>query len=244
MKRPKTDVPRTKAVRATALARRGRAISLVCWLALSWGYPRAALAQTGGTTAPAPAASQSPSGALPPAEVPVSPHMPTVDDAMLAPPPRPQRELSNWNEAVVELRSRSMNLATAYAEVTKAEAQSRIALASLLPSINASATATHQFITHKVTTIQNIAANGTQNIRTVTTPSSDYINGNVTLVQSLVDVKAWHDLGTARAAEVVQRLGVESVKRTMTLSLATAMVAVVTAERVAEINRIALRSAL
>jgi outer membrane protein TolC len=134
-------------------------------------------------------------------------------------------------------------LATAYAEVSKAEAQSRIALASLLPSINASATGTHQFITNRVTTIQNIT-NGTQNIKTLTTPSSDYISGNITVVQSLVDVKAWHDLGTARAAEVVQRLGIESVKRTMTLSLATSIVAVVTAERVAEINRIGLRSAL
>lgn len=164
---------------------------------------------------------------------------------MLVPPPRPQRELPNWNEAVVELRSRSTNLATAYAEVVKAEAQSRIALAALLPTINASATATHQFITNRVTQITNVnTSNNTQTTLTTTTPASDYITGNVTLVQDIIDAKAWHDLGTARAAEVVQRLGAESVKRTMTLSLATSIVAVVTAERVAEINRIALRSAL
>jgi len=174
---------------------------------------------------------------------PAVPSEPAVDDPMLTPPPRPQRELADWNEAAVELRARSISLATAYAEVTKAEAQSRIALAALLPSINATATATHQFITNKVTTIQSVT-NGTQNLKTLTTPSTDYINGNITLVQDLVDAKAWHDLGTARAAEVVQRLGVENVKRTMVLSLATSMVAVVTAERVAEINRIGLRSAL
>lgn len=225
-------VPGARLLGANALGKYARTTSLVCWLALTLAWPRAAAAQT------EPAAQKPPVpevGTAPAPAAQASPAVPVVDDAMLAPPPRPQRELANWNEAVVELRSRSTNLATAYAEVTKAEAQSRIALAALLPTINASATATHQFITKTSTSI-----NGTQNIA----PATDYINGNISLVQSLVDVKAWHDLRTARAAEVVQRLGVENIKRTMTLSLATAIVAVVTEERVAEINRIGLRSAL
>ena len=201
-------------------------------------------AQAPATVVPSPAEPQgSPASiASPPTNPQAMPSEPAVDDPMLAPPPRPQRELADWNEAAVELRARSISLATAYAEVSKAEAQSRIALAALLPSINASATATHQFITNKVTSSQG--GNGVPITKTLTTPSSDYINGNITLVQDLIDAKAWHDLGTARAAEVVQRLGVENVKRTMVLSLATSMVAVVTAERVAEINRIGLRSAL
>ncbi len=238
-----TVAPSALPLGAKTLGKRARTTSLVCWLVLAWGCPCASAAQTEPPAAQGPAASEA--GASPAANLPASPVVPVVDDAMLVPPLRPQRELSNWNEAVVELRSRSTNLATAYAEVVKAEAQSRIALAALLPTINGSATATHQFITNRVTQITNVnTSNNTQTTLTTTTPASDYITGNVTLVQDVIDAKAWHDLGTARAAEVVQRLGVESVRRTMTLSLATSIVAVVTAERVAEINRIALRSAL
>ena len=247
MKRSNETVGKAVAAVTKMNGAQARKFASVRWMAvlLCVFCPDVTRAQAPAAVVPSPTMPQgSPPNIASPATNPQAmPSEPAVDDPMLAPPPRPQRELADWNEAAVELRARSISLATAYAEVSKAEAQSRIALAALLPSINASATATHQFITNKVTTIQNIT-NGTQNIRTLTTPSSDYINGNITLVQSLVDAKAWHDLGTARAAEVVQRLGIENVKRTMILSLATSMVTVVTAERIAEINRIGLRSAL
>jgi len=231
--RNRTVVPIVQSRRIRPAVFRTGGVLLVCWLA--WGSPRIALGQTAPSAVPPTMAPQTASTA--PADIPIAPKMPEVQDAMLAPPSRPQREIGNWNEAAVELRARSMTLATAYAEVAKAEAQSRIALATLLPSINGSVSGTHQFITHQTRPIQGVNA-------TSTTPATDYISGGVTLVQDLIDVKAWYDLRTAHAAEVVQRLGVESAKRTMTLSLATSMVAVVTAERVAEINRIALRSAL
>ena len=168
------------------------------------------------------------------------PQAPTVNDPMLVPHPRASRELASWHEAVTELRARSIDLATAYAEVIKAEAQSRIALAALLPTINGTATATHQFITKET----SVFSNATGSTRVLSSPTNNVVNGSISLSQSLVDVKAWHDLGTARAAEEIQRVGVQSVKRVMMLSLATAVVAVVTAERVAELNRIGLRSAL
>ena len=221
----------------TGCARRNASL-WVRWFGFLCAASSSALAQTGKTDAQATAPPVGPFA--PPvataAVAPTPPLMPMVTDAMLAPPPRPARILANWSEALVELRARSVDLATSLAEVRRAEAQSRIALAALLPSINGTATATHQLITK--TGYNSIT--GTTTI----TPSTDYINGGVTLSQSLVDTKAWHDLGTARASEVVQRLGVESTRRTMVLSLATAIVAVITAERVAEVNRIALRSAL
>jgi outer membrane protein TolC len=197
-----------------------------------------ALGQTPDTT---PAQPVTPPGA----GAPVEPSRIDVSDPMLADQPRPQRELGSWQEAVTQLRSRSTDLATAYAEVRKAEAQSRVALAALLPTITGTATATHQFITTQTQVVSRDPNNPNATMsRWVTSPNSDYINGGISLGQSLIDVKAWHDLGTARAAEEVQRLGVQSIKRAMMLSLATAVVAVVTAERVAELNRIALRSAL
>jgi outer membrane protein, multidrug efflux system len=166
------------------------------------------------------------------------PSRPEVSDPMLVELPRPQRQLGSWQEALTQLRARSTDLATAYAEVLKAEAQSRIALAALLPTITGTATVTHQLITS-----QSNAGYVSTTTSTVST-SSDTLAGSLSLTQPLVDVKAWYDLRTARAAEVIQRLGVQSVKRSMTLSLATAVVSVVTAERVAEINRLSLRSAL
>jgi outer membrane protein TolC len=195
--------------------------------------------------APAPSASAPTSASAGVLLAPVEPSRLDVNDPMLADQPRPQRELASWQEAVTQLRARSTDLATAYAEVVKAEAQSRIALAALLPSITGTATATHQFITTQTQVISRDPNNPSATTsRWITSPNSDYINGSISLTQSLIDFKAWHDRGTARAAEEVQRLGVQSVKRTMMLSLATAVVSVVTAERVAELNRIALRSAL
>jgi outer membrane protein TolC len=200
-----------------------------------------AAAQTPQPAAPDPAKPDSaivaPASTTPTVEVPKEP---TVNDPMLAPQPRPQRELASWHEAVTQLRARSIDLATAYAEVIKAEAQSRIALAALLPTINGTATATHQFITKET----SVFSNATGATRVLSSPTNNVVNGGISLSQSLVDVKAWHDLGTAHAAEEIQRVGVQNVKRTMRLSLATAVVAVVTAERVSELNRIGLRSAL
>jgi len=184
-------------------------------------------------SAPAPATSSATAEALV-----AIPSRPEVSDPMLTELPRPQRQLGSWQEALTQLRARSTDLATAYAEVLKAEAQSRIALAALLPTITGTATLTHQLITS-----QSNAGYVSTTTSTVST-SSDTLAGSLSLSQSLIDVKAWHDLGTARATEAIQRLGVQSVRRSMTLSLATAVVAVVTAERVAEINRLSLRSAL
>lgn len=167
-----------------------------------------------------------------------------VDDPMLATQAPATRQLASWQEALTQLRARSTDLATAYQEVARAEAQSRIALASLLPTITATATATHQFITTQTYVANRSDTGGAPTYRLMTSPTNDYINGGVTLSQSLIDVRAWHDLKTARAAEEVQRLGVEATKRAITLGLATSIVAVVTAERVAELNRVALRSVL
>jgi outer membrane protein TolC len=194
--------------------------------------PQAAVSANAQAFSPAPVTSSAADQSLA-----VIPSRPEVSDPMLTELPRPQRQLGSWQEALTQLRARSTDLATAYAEVIKAEAQSRIALAALLPTLTGTATATHQIVS------QAGASYVSATSPTITT-SSDSLVGSLSLSQALIDVKAWHDFGTARAAEEVQRLGVRSVKRIMTLSLATAVVAVVTAERVAEINRLSLQSAL
>jgi outer membrane protein TolC len=174
-------------------------------------------------------------GALPPAPPP-----PPVDDPMLTPPAPPTRELSSWGEAVTLSRARSTDLGSAYAEVRRAEAQTRTALAAVLPSINAAVTYPHQFIT-KDTVVLGSPGEGA---RTITAPQSDYLNGNVTLAQSVINVQAWHGIKTGKENEKAAKLTAEETARVITLGVAGAVVGVVAAERVAELNRIGLRTSL
>jgi len=173
--------------------------------------------------------------ALPPAPPP-----PPVDDPMLVVPLPATRELASWGDAVTLSRARSTDLATAVAEVRRAEAQTRTALAAVLPQLAGSVSYPHQFIT-KDTSI--LGAPGDPP-RTITSPQSDYVNGSVVLTQSLINLQAWHSIKTGKENEKAQRLSVEDSQRIVTLTVATAIVAVVAAERVAELNRIGLRSAL
>ena len=167
------------------------------------------------------------------------PPAPAVDDAMLAPAPPAKRMINSWQDAIQLVRARSTDLATAYAEIRRAEAQTRTALAAVLPTINAQATAPHQFITRTTTTF--VTGGGT---RSVDTPQGDYINAGVSLSQSLINVQAWHSIGTAKESTKAQELSAEDVNRVITLQVATSIVAVVASERVAELNRVGLRSAL
>src|SRR5258707_9423588 len=88
---------------------------------------------------PAPVLSPGPSAALPPP--------PKVSDPMLAPVPPPTRLLRSWQEALSYLRARSTDLRIALDQVLQAEAQTRVAFAAYLPSINATGIATHNFLT-------------------------------------------------------------------------------------------------
>ena len=56
---------------------------------------------------------------------------------MLAPPPRAPRELKTWDEALGLLRSQSPDYIASYENVVRAGAQSRIALAAVLPTLTA-----------------------------------------------------------------------------------------------------------
>lgn len=174
-------------------------------------------------------------------ELPPAPPPPPVHDPMLAPPAAPARLIASWGDAVALTRSRSTDLATALSEIRRAEAQTRTALAAILPTINGTVSyPQHQFIT-KDTTV--LGAPGDPP-RTISTPQSDYLNGNVTLTQSIVNVQSWHAIKTGRVSEKVAQLSAENTQRQITLGVATSVVGVVASERVAELNRIGLRTAL
>jgi outer membrane protein TolC len=156
---------------------------------------------------------------------------------MLAPPPPPTRTLGSWQEALAHLRARSTDLRTALDQVLQAEAQTRISLAAYLPTIGATGTATHNFLTKE-------NPSQTPGGSPVVTPTRNYLSGSVQAQQAIVNVAALDQISINVLAEDAAHLSVDALKRVLTLSVANDVVAVVTAERAAEINRVGLRVAL
>jgi outer membrane protein TolC len=164
-----------------------------------------------------------------------------LDDAMLAPPPPAQQSLASWQEALAIVRERSTDIQIAHAGIARAEAGSRTALAALLPQLNGSGTGT--LIPYSDGSTSSISLNGVT-ISQGFTPGLVSVNGSLQFSQSLIAPRLIYALGTAHANEQVARLTESDTKRTVTLTVANAMVAVVSAERVADLNRVGLRSAL
>ncbi len=191
------------------------------------------------SAAPSSAAAEAPTTPTP------TPAAPTVDDPMLVPVPQPTRRLHRWEDALVYIKARSTDLRIAEVEITRAEAQWRQALAGSLPSINLNASLTHQLITN--TSLQpssKCTPDGSVSLCPIETPFPNAANAGITAVQPLLATRAWYALGTARQSEAVAKLNVADVKRQIALRVANGMVAVVTAERLAELNRVGLRNAL
>ena len=69
-------------------------------------------------------------------------------------------------------------------------------------------------------------------------------SGNLQLQQTLINAQQFDQISIDELAEDANRLSVDDRKRTLALSLANQIVAVVTAERSADINRVGLKVAL
>jgi outer membrane protein TolC len=201
----------------------------------------------------APTASAQTTPAIPSA-APPTPAPPTAvppplveNDEMLKPVAPPPNVVSTWDDALGALRARSTDLHIALDEVERAEGQWRVALAGSLPTLTGSANFTQNMLRDDVTNcIPDVLAQ-LINVPTCTTarqPDSHLYGTTITLTQPVFAPRAWHAAGTASAAKEVARLSAEDQKRLLTIALANAVVAVVTAERISEINRIGLRAAL
>lgn len=171
---------------------------------------------------------------------PAVPAAPQVDDAMLAPVAPAPHVLEGWGQAIAMIRARSTNLRIAFDEVERAEAASRQALASALPTITASANLTRNMIRGDATTFDS----STMSLRTIRFPDEYTYGASLTVTQPLLALRAWHAIGTAHRGEDVARLSAEDQERIIVTNVASAIVSVVTAERVAELDRVGLRSAL
>jgi outer membrane protein, multidrug efflux system len=181
----------------------------------------------------APAAAPAPGTAAPGArsDADIEPNLPNVDDPMLVEPPPAPRELKSWQEALRLLRTQAPSLRTALARVDVAAAGARQSLAAALPKFFASGKAGVELI------------RGTYNSQPY--PENVVgVTGQLDLRIPIFAPKAWYDHGTAKRAIEQTRLEVSEIERQIVAALADAIVNAVTGERLAEVTRVSLKSAL
>jgi outer membrane protein, multidrug efflux system len=156
-----------------------------------------------------------------------------ADDPMLAPPPPAQRELKTWDDALELLRSQSPAYIASYENVVRAGAQSRIALAAVLPTLSAQGSYVHQFFT------DSIPFGGAVLVE----PPKDTFALTGTLQWNL-GPRSLYAVGTADRNTEATRLSFEDRRRVIATTVVGAMLSTLAAARVAELNRVGLRSAL
>jgi outer membrane protein TolC len=171
------------------------------------------------------------------------PPPPEVSDPMLVPVPRAKMEIATWEQALRHVRALSTDLRTAAAQMQSAEAKQRVALAGALPSLVGQGAYTHNIITKDNPQPVGFGAGGIE-YKNVKSPYPDYLTGQLVATQPELALRAWHAIGTADVAHEATRLSFDDAKRQIALAVANAIVGVVTAERIAELNRVGLRNAL
>lgn len=188
---------------------------------------------------PQPAAEAAPS---------VTPSPPPIEihDPLLEPVPPAAHVLAGWRDALTLVASRSVELTIALQEIERSEGLTRQALGAALTTVTATGTIKHDFIRQDVTTVDYgaSAAAGSVVTNTSTVPPVAQAIASLTASQPIFAPRAWHAIGTARRSVQIARLSADNVRRTILTTVANAIVGVVTAQRVAEINRVGLKNAL
>jgi outer membrane protein TolC len=164
---------------------------------------------------------------------PPPPASPAVSDPMLAPPPVAPRAVGSWENALALLRTHSPDYLAAYQNVVRASARQRITLAQILPTLNVQGSYVHQFFT------ESIPFGGA----TLVEPPKD-IFAVTGVAQWNVSPRGIYAVGTAARSTDATKLGFEDVRRQIAAGVVRAMLSTLAAARVAELNRVGLRTAL
>ena len=204
-------------------------------ISLAWFVALVTLAPVAFAKQPAPVPKKGDDA--PPAE----PKEVAVDDPMLASVPPPPHVLKSWSEALKLIAAKDVDLNTAIAEVERARGARRQVLGQALPTITATGTLTLQIIraNGQITTD---AVTGATTVGKV--PPSPQEDANITIVQPILAPRVWYAIGTADKNISLAEMSVEDTRRKLVSTVADAIVGVVSAEEVAEINRSALKATL
>lgn len=157
---------------------------------------------------------------------------PEVDDPMLAQIAPAGDLIRTWDEALDRIR-RSPDLLGSEAGIERAAGQRRIALAAVLPTLVAVGSYQHAFNTASVPA-------GTATVQ-IPPPNLWTVSG---VASWTLDVRAIHAVGTADREIDVSRLSVAERKRELAGAAVDGMLVTLTAERIAELDRTALRASL
>ncbi|HZI11965.1 MAG TPA: TolC family protein, partial [Myxococcus sp.] len=174
-----------------------------------------------------------------------SPAQPSVSDPLLAPVPPAPAQVSSWAEALELLRQRSTDLRTALAQVESAAGLQRVALAGLLGTLTGTVSTQYNVLNPDATTIiggggTGAGVGGGEGLR----PTSPPVIGLLSASVPLFNLQAITALGTARESRRAAVLTLAEVRRRLTGVLAQALVRVAAQERLSEVNRVNLRTAL
>jgi outer membrane protein TolC len=159
-----------------------------------------------------------------------------VEDAMLADPTPPTEILATWTDAVAIMSTRDVEYAIALREIERAEGLRRQALAAALPTVTGTGSVRYEIFNRS----QDAVAPGLAAF----IPDPWTASAQITARHPLLAPRAWWGVGTADAVVDLARVSVEDRRRTLLAAAAESIVGVVTAQRVAEINRLGLRAAL
>ncbi len=182
-------------------------------------------------------------------ETPEAPRLP-VSDPLLTPVPPAPLQVATWDEALTLLRQRSTRLYTALAQVESAAGAQRVALAALLPSLTGTVAVEYNVLNPSATPlfggggggngVGGGIGGGAQPPNLTQPPFLGLLNASLPLF-SLPSIVA---LGTAREARRSATLSLAETRRQLTSALAQSLVQVSAQERLAEVNRVNLRTAL
>jgi multidrug efflux system outer membrane protein len=159
---------------------------------------------------------------------------PAVSDPMLEPPRGDVVKIGSWDEALARVRARSPEYRSDFQAIKRAEAQTRIALAALLPVVTGQGAYTHSF------NQLSFPFGGA----TIVTPPVDALTVGATASWTPLNLRAIYDYQTSQKAVDVEKLAFDDQRRQIATSVVSAMLATLSAERVAELNRVGLRAAL
>jgi outer membrane protein, multidrug efflux system len=158
---------------------------------------------------------------------------PKIDDPMLAPPERSPGEIHSWDEALTMIR-RSPDFLSSVAGIERAVAQRRIALAAVLPTLNAQGSYVHNFNTESIPFGKTVLIEPPPTIWQI----SGIASWNV------LNPRGYYGVGTADVNIDVANLSLADRRRVLASAVVSAMLSTLAAERVAELDRVGLRTAL
>jgi multidrug efflux system outer membrane protein len=158
---------------------------------------------------------------------------PPVSDPMLAPPPAAAQEVKSWDEALELVRTHSPDYISGYQTILRASAQSRMALAAVLPTLNGQGSYNHEFYTVSIPFDGAVLVAPPHNTWAATATA-----------QWNISPRGIYAVGTADRNTDAARLSFEDTRRTIATSIVGAMLATLATSRVAELDRVGLRSAL